>query len=268
MGFLGHLRAGGPTSEPRGRSAWGAPGPLECQREGLPLGTPSQHSPWAGVGDEHTHEAPVAVNSGDLSGARNPHWLVPTCFSQPGPWGVPGAGVWAVMAPPTDDPGSPRPAPGHLHSRPRAGKGPPGSEAGGGGVTRAFLGWAGRAAGAAGPGVSVHRGLGEQARPGAEESGEHHCLCQEGEWVPEEGPVTRWAWQGLDSASSASIWEAWGAEPGPLQAPSVWGLTGEAPCPAGQEGATVAPQGLWSPLCSRFTSQHLRRPGKRGCPGL
>ena len=72
LGFLGHLRAGGPTSEPRGRSAWGAPGPLECQREGLALGTPSQHSPWAGVGDEHAHEAPVPVNSGDLSGAPRP----------------------------------------------------------------------------------------------------------------------------------------------------------------------------------------------------
>ena len=191
---------------------------------------------------------------------RNPHWLILTRFSQPCPRGVPGAGVWAVTAPPTDSPGSPRPSPSHLHSCPRAGKGPPGSEAGGGGVNRAFLGWAGRAAGVAGPGVSVHRGLGEQARLGAEESGEHHCLCQEGEWVPEEGQVTRRAWWGLDSASSASIWEAWGAEPGPAPGPLLSGWA--------QEGATVAPQSLWSPLWSCFTSQHLRRPGKRGCPGL
>lgn len=75
MGFLGYLRAGGPTSRAQRALSLGSPGPPGVS-EVLPLGTPSQHSPCAGVADKHAREAPVAVNSGGLLHPRNPHWLV------------------------------------------------------------------------------------------------------------------------------------------------------------------------------------------------
>lgn len=96
--------------------------------------------------------------------------------------------------------------------------------------------------------------------------GKHHCLCQEGEWVPEEGQVTWRAWRGLDSGVLSLHLggvgsRAWSHSRPPSCLGPHWGgaLSGWA-----QAGATVAPQSLWSPLWSRFhlsASQASREEG-------
>lgn len=98
-----------------------------------------------------------------------PQWGPAASFTPATPtgWSRPASlshvhGAEAGLVPPTDAPGSLRPSPSHLHSHPRRGKGPPGSEAGGGGVNRAVLGRAGLAAGCVRPwGLGCRRGLGK-----------------------------------------------------------------------------------------------------------
>lgn len=144
-----------PPPEPRGRSAWGARAPGASERR-APSGDPLPAQPVGRSGGRARTRGPRGCKQ------QRPQRGPAASFTPATPTGssrlaslshVRGAGACgacpgqesrAVTAPPTDGPGSLRPGPSHLHSHPRGGKGPPGSEAGGGGVNRAILDWAGR----------------------------------------------------------------------------------------------------------------------------